>query len=116
MNTLNIRNVIQTKSNCDRCNFDVVLIVFFIWNILFKQAAEAGDLEQFVRLYQGDNARLMVTDARGRTAAHLAAIKNRRNILHYIHAQQGSEFLHTFHYGFVISFFLRNIINFHKNV
>lgn len=40
----------------------------------------------------------MVTDARGRTAAHLAAIKNRRNILQYIHSQQGSEFLRTFHY------------------
>lgn len=63
----------------------------------------------------------MVTDARGRTAAHLAAIKNRRNILHYIHAQQGSEFLHTFHYGFEIIFMFvpsehyKYCNNFHEN-
>lgn len=55
------------------------------------QAAEAGDLESFVRLYQGDNGRLMVKDARGRAAAHLAASKNRVNILQYIYAQQGSK-------------------------
>ncbi|XP_055299666.1 transient receptor potential cation channel subfamily A member 1 isoform X2 [Sitodiplosis mosellana] len=54
------------------------------------QAAESGDLEDFVRLYQGDNSRLMVTDARGRTAAHLAAVKNRVNILQYIYAQEGN--------------------------
>lgn len=50
-------------------------------------------MEHFTRLYQGDNGRLMVTDARGRTAAHLAAAKNRVNILQFIYAQQGSEYL-----------------------
>lgn len=61
-------------------------------NLLNLQAAEAGDLDNFTRLYQGDNSRLMVTDARGRTAAHLAAAKNRVNILQYIYTQQGSEY------------------------
>ncbi|XP_031632673.1 transient receptor potential cation channel subfamily A member 1 isoform X3 [Contarinia nasturtii] len=56
----------------------------------FFQAAESGDLENFVRLYQGDNSRLTVADARGRSASHLAAAKNRVNILQYIHAQQGN--------------------------
>lgn len=73
------------------------LILFFIHkifssNILYQQAAESGDLENFIRLYQGDNGRLMVTDARGRTATHLAASKNRVNILQYIYAQEGSEY------------------------
>lgn len=45
-----------------------------------------------MRLYQGDNGRLMVKDARGRTALHLAAAKNRVNILQYICAQQGSKY------------------------
>lgn len=62
------------------------------------QAAEAGDIEQFIRLYQGDNNRLMVVDARGRTAAHLAAAKNRANILQYMHAQQASEYCTVLHW------------------
>lgn len=45
-----------------------------------------------MRLYQGDNARLAVKDTRGRTAVHLAAAKNRVNILQYIYAQQGSKY------------------------
>lgn len=56
-------------------------------------------MDQFTRLYQGDNSRLMVADTRGRTAAHFAASKNRINVLQYIHAQQGSEYfrkLNTF--------------------
>lgn len=61
------------------------------------QAAEAGDLEQFIRLYQGDNSRLMVTDARGRTVTHMAAAKNRINIIQYIYEQQGSEYFTFFH-------------------
>lgn len=43
-----------------------------------------------MRLYQGDNTRLIVQDARGRTAAHQAAARNRVNILQFIHEQQGS--------------------------
>lgn len=65
-------------------------VKFFIFNV--KQAAESGDLDQFVQLYQGDNNRLTVTDARGRTAAHLAATRNRVNILQYMYTQQGSKF------------------------
>lgn len=60
------------------------------YNIL--QAAESGNLEEFIRLYQGDNGRLMVKDARGRTAAHQASSRNRVNILQYIYAQQSSEY------------------------
>lgn len=56
------------------------------------QAAESGNLEEFVRLYQGDNARLTVKDARGRTAAHQASVRNRVNILQFIYSQQGSKY------------------------
>lgn len=56
------------------------------------QAAESGNLEEFIRLYQGDNSRLMVKDLRGRMAAHHAAARNRINILQYIYAQQKGEY------------------------
>lgn len=55
------------------------------------QAAEAGNLDEFIRLYQGDNTRLSVKDVRGRTAAHQAAARNRVNILQFIQSQQGGE-------------------------
>lgn len=55
------------------------------------QAAEAGNLDEFIRLYQGDNTRLTVKDVRGRTAAHQAAARNRVNILQFIQSQQGGE-------------------------
>jgi transient receptor potential cation channel subfamily A protein 1 len=42
-----------------------------------------------VRLYQFDNTRLTVKDARGRQVAHQAAAKNRKNILLYIHEMHG---------------------------
>lgn len=44
-----------------------------------------------MRLFQGDNGRLMVKDTRGRTVSHQASARNRVNILQYIYAQQGSE-------------------------
>lgn len=56
------------------------------------QAAESGNLEEFIRLYQGDNSRLMIKDVRGRMVAHHAAARNRVNILQYIYAQQKSEY------------------------
>jgi transient receptor potential cation channel subfamily A member 1 len=56
---------------------------------LLLQAAEAGNLEEFIRLYQGDNTRLTVKDGKGRTAAHQAAGRNRVNILQFIHEQHG---------------------------
>lgn len=49
-------------------------------------------MEEFIRLYQGDNGRLMVKDTRGRMAAHQASARNRVNILQYIYAQQSSEY------------------------
>lgn len=57
----------------------------------FLQAAEAGNLDEFIRLYQGDNTRLSVKDVRGRTATHQASARNRVNILQFIHSQQGGE-------------------------
>lgn len=61
------------------------------------QSAEAGNLDEFIRLYQGDNTRLNVTDVRGRTAAHQAASRNRVNILQFIHSQQsGKDFQRVF--------------------
>ncbi|XP_065074384.1 transient receptor potential cation channel subfamily A member 1 isoform X2 [Ochlerotatus camptorhynchus] len=53
------------------------------------RAAEAGNLDEFIRLYEGDNGRLAVKDSKGRTAAHQAAARNRINILSYIHQQGG---------------------------
>ncbi|XP_052892549.1 transient receptor potential cation channel subfamily A member 1 [Anopheles moucheti] len=54
------------------------------------RAAEAGNLEEFIRLYEGDNNRLSVKDSKGRTAAHQAAARNRVNILTFIHGQGGN--------------------------
>lgn len=59
----------------------------------YFQAAEAGNLDDFIRLYQGNNSRLSVQDGKGRTAAHQAAARNRVNILHYIKEQHGGKFL-----------------------
>uniref|UniRef100_A0A1I8PQU6 Transient receptor potential cation channel subfamily A member 1 n=1 Tax=Stomoxys calcitrans TaxID=35570 RepID=A0A1I8PQU6_STOCA len=53
------------------------------------QAAEAGNLDDFKRLYQADNTRLSLQDGKGRTAAHQAASRNRVNILRYIRDQNG---------------------------
>ncbi|EDS35492.1 conserved hypothetical protein [Culex quinquefasciatus] len=53
------------------------------------EAAESGNLEEFVRLYEGDNGRLAIKDSRGRTATHQAAARNRVNILNYIYTQRG---------------------------
>ncbi|KAL9905738.1 transient receptor potential cation channel A1 [Glossina fuscipes fuscipes] len=53
------------------------------------QAAEAGNLDDFKRLYQADNTRLSLQDGKGRTAAHQAAARNQVDILRYIHDQKG---------------------------
>ena len=55
------------------------------------QAAEAGNLEEFIRLYQFDNARLIVKDGKGRTVAHQAAARNKINILQFIRDQNGGK-------------------------
>lgn len=47
-------------------------ISFFI----IPKAAEAGNLEEFVRLYQFDNTRLSVKDGKGRTVAHQVGKKS----------------------------------------
>lgn len=57
----------------------------------FIKAAEAGNLEEFIRLYQFDNTRLAVKDGKGRTVAHQAAAKNKINILQYIREQNGGK-------------------------
>ncbi|XP_046808710.1 transient receptor potential cation channel subfamily A member 1 isoform X1 [Lucilia cuprina] len=53
------------------------------------RAAEAGNLDDFKRLYQADNSRLSLQDGKGRTAAHQAAARNRVNILRYMRDQNG---------------------------
>ncbi|KAM7358745.1 transient receptor potential cation channel A1 isoform 2-T2 [Cochliomyia hominivorax] len=53
------------------------------------RAAEAGNLDDFKRLYQADNTRLSLQDGKGRTAAHQAAARNKVNILRYIRDQNG---------------------------
>ena len=62
----------------------------FTWlNIL--QAAESGNLEEFIRLYQFDNQRLFVKDVKGRQVAHQAAARNKVNILQFIQEQGGGK-------------------------
>uniref|UniRef100_A0A336LYH0 CSON008092 protein n=1 Tax=Culicoides sonorensis TaxID=179676 RepID=A0A336LYH0_CULSO len=56
-------------------------------------AAEAGNLDDFVRLYQGDNTRLNLKDGKGRTAAHQAASRNRINILQFILDHDGEKLI-----------------------
>lgn len=55
------------------------------------QAAEAGNLDEFIRLYQFDNNRLTVQDGKGRTVAHQAAARNKTNILQFILEQNGGN-------------------------
>lgn len=62
-----------------------------ISSYLSLQAAEAGNLDDFIRLYQADNTRLKLQDGKGRTAAHQAASRNRVNILQYIRDQNGGK-------------------------
>lgn len=57
-----------------------------------NQAAEAGNLDEFKRLYQFDNNRLTVKDGKGRTVAHQAAARNKTNILQFILEQNGGSF------------------------
>ncbi|XP_049885221.1 transient receptor potential cation channel subfamily A member 1 [Pectinophora gossypiella] len=53
------------------------------------QAAESGNVEDFMRLYLSEPSRLAVRDTRGRTAAHQAAARNNTNILHFINNYGG---------------------------
>lgn len=53
------------------------------------QAAESGNVEDFMRLYLSEPSRLAVRDTRGRTAAHQAAARNNTNILQYINNYAG---------------------------
>nr|XP_017028043.1 transient receptor potential cation channel subfamily A member 1 isoform X3 [Drosophila kikkawai] len=53
------------------------------------RAAESGNLDDFKRLFMADNSRIALKDAKGRTAAHQAAARNRVNILRYIRDQNG---------------------------
>ncbi|KAI1295372.1 Transient receptor potential cation channel subfamily A member 1 [Halotydeus destructor] len=50
---------------------------------IFK-AAEAGDMDDFKRLYLADTTRLRYTDAKGRAAIHFAASKNHVRIIEFI--------------------------------
>ncbi|XP_028170510.1 transient receptor potential cation channel subfamily A member 1, partial [Ostrinia furnacalis] len=66
------------------------LIIFFhISFTLLLQAAESGNVEDFMRLYLSEPSRLAVRDVRGRTAAHQAAARNNTNILHFINNYGG---------------------------
>lgn len=64
-------------------------ILFTLSALWFFKAAEAGNLEEFSRLFHGDNTRLTVQDTKGRTAASTAASKDRINILKFIFEQHG---------------------------
>lgn len=56
---------------------------------MLNKAAEAGNLDEFIRLYQFDNTRLTVKDGKGRTVSHQAAAKNKLNILQFVRDQNG---------------------------
>uniref|UniRef100_A0A182PV41 Uncharacterized protein n=2 Tax=Cellia TaxID=44534 RepID=A0A182PV41_9DIPT len=71
-------------------NFNWRMVFPFRYSPADEMAAEAGNLEEFMRLYEGDNNRLSVKDSKGRTAAHQAAARNRVNILTFIHGQGGN--------------------------
>ncbi|CAG5039511.1 unnamed protein product [Parnassius apollo] len=53
------------------------------------EAAESGNVEDFMRLYLSEPSRLDVRDPRGRTPAHQAAARNNTNILHFINNYGG---------------------------
>lgn len=48
------------------------------------QAAEAGNLDIFSRLYQADFTRMAIRDSKGMSPAHHAARNNHVNILNHI--------------------------------
>ncbi|XP_048488333.1 transient receptor potential cation channel subfamily A member 1 isoform X2 [Plutella xylostella] len=57
--------------------------------IRLYEAAETGNVDDFMRLYLGAPSRLTLKDCRGRTAAHQAASRNNTNILHFINNYAG---------------------------
>ena len=57
------------------------------------KAAEAGNLDEFKRLFEGDATRLKVKDGKLRTVAHQAASRNKVNILKFIKQQNGGEYI-----------------------
>lgn len=71
-------------------NLEIIFNIFFLLNKC--QAAEAGNLDEFIRLFQFDNSRLFVQDGKGRTVAHQAAARNKLNILQFIHEQGAGNF------------------------
>lgn len=78
-------SVNRKNANLSYCDIDELLIIF-------EQAAEAGNLDEIIRLFQFDNSRLRVRDGRGRTIAHQAAARNRINILQFVSKQEVGEF------------------------
>ena len=66
-------------------------ITFYCNSSPINKAAEAGNLDEFIRLYQFDNSRLSVKDGKGRTVAHQAAAKNKKNILEFIFQNNGGK-------------------------
>lgn len=75
-----------------------------------------------MRLYQGNNSRLVVQDGKGRTAAHQAAARNRVNIMQFIREQHGSKFTThiTVRFQYIDSnilirkYYLQNCTSIHK--
>lgn len=70
------------------------LLVFAHIGVMLKlinvvQAAESGNVDDFMRLYLSEPSRLAVRDSRGRTAAHQAAARNNTNILQFINNYAG---------------------------
>ncbi|XP_050683813.1 transient receptor potential cation channel subfamily A member 1 [Leptidea sinapis] len=74
--------------NTDRmASGDVCLLTESPYRIL--RAAESGNVDEFMRLYINDPARLTVRDSRGRTAGHQAASRDNTNILRFIRKYAG---------------------------
>lgn len=67
------------------------LLVMHIYCSFRLKAAEAGDLDDFKRLYLADTSRLKYTDSKGKAAVHYAASKNHVHILNFIIDHAGGK-------------------------
>lgn len=88
---LKVISRVQKNNYYDTNLFFYYLFVLYLTFCLFLKAAEAGNLDEFIRLFEGDASRLDVKDGKLRTAAHQAVSRNKVNILRFIKEQNGGK-------------------------
>ncbi|KAF6200611.1 hypothetical protein GE061_005054 [Apolygus lucorum] len=64
-------------------------VYLYLIFILWVQAAESGNIDDFNRLFTAEPKRLSIRDSKGRAAAHQAAARNKLNILQFIANHNG---------------------------